>query len=687
MNNLKIKLSGLMIFIILSVLLPGCNQGSISENMNEFKYQTEQFGDTRILRYKIPEFDKLTLRQKTLIYYLHEAALAGRDIFWDQNYRHNLTIRKTLEQVIEHYNGSRDTSDFQEFLLYAKKVFVNNGIHHHYTSQKIIPGFSEEYLIELVNNSPDGEFPLEGTEELNSLLKLLVSILFDPEIDGKLVNLNPNEDLAGTSAINYYSQVNQDEVLSFYGAMVNPNDTTPVMHGLNSQLTKREGQVVENIWRRNEMYSQAIEQIIYWLERALSVAENELQMATIQKLIDFYNTGDLVTFDEYSILWVQDTASEIDFTNGFIEVYNDPFGFKGAYQSMVYMVDHNAADRVNSISSNAQWFENNMPFHDDFKKEQVTGISARAVNVVAVSGDNSPQPPLGVNLPNSDWIRREHGSKSITITNIAEAHHFANLQSGIADEFACNQEEIRLANEYGFLTNNVHTDLHEIIGHGSGKLRAGVADMSITLKNYASVIEETRADLTALYFMTDPKLVELGVLPTAEAAKAQYNHYIKNGLMLQLYRVQPGQNIEQAHMRNRQLIASKALEMGKAENVIEKTFKDGKTCITINNYNRLREIFGEMLKEIQRIKSEGDFEAARNLVETYGVQVDQELLQEVHSRYNRMGMKPYSAFINPIFIPVVRNNRIVDVIIEYPENFLEQMLMYGSKYSLLPVLN
>jgi dipeptidyl-peptidase III len=677
----------LMLNIFLMSTILSCSTGQSNLNMNEFIYQTEQFADTRILRYQVPGFDELSLNQKRLIYYLHEAALAGRDIYWDQNYKHNLTIRKTIEQILEHYNGNRFTIEFQSFILYAKRVFVANGIHHHYSGKKILPDFTEDYLIELINNSPDGEFPVTGVEELNNLIKLLVTIMFDPEVDGIKVNQDPQADMALESAVNFYSGVTQEEVLTFYNNMIDTTNQQPISFGLNSQLTKIEGQLVERIWRSKGMYARSIEQIVSWLEKALAVAENESQRGIIQKLIEFYDTGDLKIFDEYSVLWVQDTLSKIDFTNGFIEVYQDPFGLKGSYQSMVSIADENSASRVKTISHNAQWFEDNLPIHPDFKKDTVTGISARAIHVVALAGDNSPMPPLGVNLPNSDWIRREYGSKSVTITNIAEAIHQANLQNGFISEFACSPEHETLAREHGFLASNLYVDLHEIIGHGSGKLRPGVADMSITLKNYASTIEEARADLAALYFMMDPKMVDFGLIPSIDAGKAMYNHYIMNGMMLQLQRLMPGENIQQTHMRNRQLIASRVMQMGAEQNIIERINNNGKTCFVINDHQKLRDLFGQLLAEVQRIKSEGDYDAARDLVENYGVVADQQLMMEVHQRYEKIGLAAFTAFINPLFIPVVSNDRIIDVTLEYPENFLEQMLYYGKRYSFLPPVN
>jgi dipeptidyl-peptidase-3 len=655
--------------------------------MKEFTYQTEKFADTQILRYKIPGFDELELNDKILIYYLHEAALAGRDIIWDQNYGFNLTIRKTLEEILLHYNGNRTSESYNEFLTYAKRVFVSNGIHHHYSTEKIIPGFSEDYFIELINNSPEGNFPLRGTEEINDFIKFLIPVIFEQDMDKKRVNLSADADMAVESANNFYKNVTQDEVIAFYDSVRKPDNDRPISYGLNSQLEKRNNLIEENVWNTTGMYGSAIQEIVHWLRKALSVADNELQLQIISKLIAYYETGDLKLFDEYNILWVQDTLSKVDFTNGFIEVYGDPFGLKGSYQSMVSIIDYESADRVRKISAKASYFEEKMPFDKAFRKKEVTGISARAIHVAAVAGDNSPTPPLGVNLPNSDWIRKEFGSKSVTITNIAYSYHQANLQSGISEEFACSEEALQWAKKYGFIANNLHTDLHEIIGHGSGQLKPGVDDMSVTLKNYASVIEETRADLIALYFIMDPVLIEMGLIANSDVGKTQYNNYINNGLMLQLQRIEPGKNIEQTHMRNRQLIASKVYEMGKQENVIEKVVVDGKTCFVIHDYKKLQELFGELLKEVQRIKSEGDYEAAKALVEKYAIEVDQQLLAEVHHRYKNLGVPPFSAFINPVYVPVVLNDRIVDVKVEYPEDFLEQMLYYARRYNHLPEIN
>ncbi len=668
------------------LIIQGCTGKKDKNSMENFAYQTEQFADIRILRYNIPGFEKLSLQQKKLAYYLYEAGLAGRDIIWDQNYRYNLIIRKTLEEIILHFNGNRNTAQFQEFITYTKRVFVANGIHHHNSSLKIIPGFSKEYLAELIQNSPESNFPVKSPEEIDQLISTLQNVLFDPTIDAIKTNLNPDEDLLMTSAVNYYSGVSQDEASDFYNNLSSGDNKMPVMWGLNSQLVKSGDDIAESIWRTGGMYSKAIEQIVYWLQKALSVAENQLQKQIIGKLTDFYNNGDLSVFDDYNILWVRDTVSVIDFTNGFIETYTDPLGLKGAWQSMVSAIDNESGQRVQLISANAQWFEDNMPYNEAFKKPMVKGISARAINVIAISGENSPTPPLGVNLPNSDWIRREHGSKSVTITNIARAYYEADFSAGIMTEFAFNNDELELAKNFGFLARNLYTDLHEIIGHGSGQLLPGVADMSITLKNYASVIEETRADLAALYFAIDAALVDRGIVPTLDVGKTFYNQYIRNGMMLQLQRVSPGANIQQAHMRNRQLVAKWVYEKGSSENIIERKSINGKTYFVINDHLKLRNLFGELLTEIQRIKSEGDFIAARNLVENYAIKVDQELLAEVHQRFTSLNIPPFSAFINPVLTPVIRNDRIVDVKVEYPSDFLDQMLFYSRNYSTLTPL-
>lgn len=673
----------------LVLLLMACNPSQPTKDtaMQDFIFQTEQFADIRILRYQIPGFESLSLQQKELLYYLYEAAQAGRDIIWDQNYKHNLLIRKTLEQIILHYNGNREHTSFKAFETYCKQIWVANGIHHHYSTEKILPSFSPDYLITLVNNAPDAQFPIQGDETPNDLLRMLIPMLFDPHYDGKRVNLDPQVDIARESANNFYEGVSQQEVQHFYESLTNSLHPQAPSYGLNSKLMQVNGRLEERVWKRGGMYTQAIEQILFWLQKAARVAENDSQKAVIKKLMAFYESGDLATFDAYSILWVADTASEIDFTNGFIEVYGDPFGLKGSFQAMVSITDHEASLRTAIIASQAQWFEDHLPIHYEYKKEEALGISARAIHAVTFSGDNSPTPPLGVNLPNSEWIRRDHGSKSVTLSNISDAYNEASKQSGVLEEFSFSETEIQMARQYGALASDLHTDLHEIIGHGSGKLQTGVADMGITLKNYASVIEETRADLIGLYYIMDPKMLELGLVPNTDVGRTQYNQYIKNSLMLQLYRIKPGNNLEQAHMRNRQLIASWVYEKGLQDKVIERTQKNGKTYFVIQDYEALQKLFGELLYEVQRIKSEGDYDAARTLVENYGVRVDQAMLKEVHQRYNALNIPPYSAFINPVLVPVYKNKRLIDVKVEYPMDFMQQMMHYGMHYSHLPVIN
>ncbi|RMF59819.1 MAG: dihydrofolate reductase [Calditrichaeota bacterium] len=673
-------------FILLALVLVGCSSQKKTET-NEFKYQTEQFADLRILRYQVPGFDKLTLQQKKLAYYLYQAALSGRDIFWDQNYKHNLCIRRTLEAIVNHYEGDRNSDEFQKFMVYTKRVWFSNGIHHHYSTIKIMPEFSEEYFAHLVKHSPGAQFPLQEGETLDDLIAKLTPIMFDPEVDAKRVNLDPNVDLVMNSACNYYEGVTQKEVEEYYRKLIDPKDPHPISYGLNSKLVKENGRIKERVWKVGGMYSPAIEKIVYWLEKALTVAENDAQKRALELLIKYYKTGDLRTFDEYNIAWVQDTSSTIDVINGFIEVYGDPLGYRGAYESVVSFKDMEATKRIATISSIAQWFEDNSPIMEQHKRDKVKGISAKVITVVVESGDASPSTPIGINLPNSNWIRAEHGSKSVSLGNIIHSYNESSKGSGILEEFWYSPEDIRLAKKYGALAGDLHTDMHEVIGHASGKLEPGVATPKETLKNYASTLEEARADLVALYFILDPKLVEIGVMPSLDVGKVEYNRYIINGLMLQLRRLKPGENLEEAHMRNRQLIAKWAYEMGKSDNVIEKVRKDNKTYFVIRDYQKLRELFGQLLREIQRIKSQGDYQAAKELVESYGVKVDPELHKEVLERYSKLNIAPYAGFINPKLIPVMKGDEIVDVKVEYPDDFTEQMLEYARDYSFLPTYN
>ncbi len=677
------------IFMMIAIIYASCQSipdQTNDDSGNKFRFVTDQFADLQILRYQVPGFEDLTPKEKELVYYLYEAALSGRDIIYDQNFKHNLKIRRTIEAIVNGYPDDKETEEFKNFMVWAKRVWFSNGIHHHYSTRKIIPEISESYFAELIEKST-AEFPLEGEETKSDLIELLTPIIFDPEIASKRVNVDPDVDNVKTSANNFYENVTHDEVMAFYEKMKDPDTHRPVEYGLNSKLVKEDGQVKEKIYRHGGMYTGAIEKIIYWLEKALTVAENNAQQAALSKLIEYYKTGDLKIFDDYNILWVQDTASTVDVINGFIEVYGDAIGMRGAYESVVSIKDKVQTERMKSLEENAQWFENNSPFMDAHKKENVTGISYKVITVVVESGDAAPSTPIGINLPNSDWVRKEHGSKSVSLGNIKDAYTEAAASSGAIEEFVYREEDRQRTREFGTLSENIHTALHEVIGHGSGQLEPGVANPSETLKNYSSALEEARADLVSLYFMIDPKLVEMGIVPSVEVGKAQYDGYIRNGLMLQLRRIEPGENIEQAHMRNRQTVASWVYEKGKAENVIEKIQENGKTYFVVNDYEKLRELFGELLREVQRIKSQGDFEAGKNLIETYGVKVDQELLAEVKSRYEQMGTAPYSGFIQPKLVPVMENDQIVDVTITYPEDFVEQMLEYGEKYSFLPNYN
>ncbi len=657
------------------------------EKPEEFVYQTEQFADLGILRFKVNGFEELSAKQKEMLYYLYEAALAGRDIFYDQNYKYNLKVRKTLEAIVDSYKGDRNSDNFNKFMVYTKRVWFSSGIHHHYSNDKIIPDFLKEYFAELVNNSDASKFNLAEGETIEQLISTLTPVIFDKEIDGKKVNLNPEADLIKTSAVNFYETgLTQKEVEDFYSKMDKKDGPQPIWYGLNSKVVKENGVLKEKVWKVGGMYTPAIEKIVYWLEKASTVAENETQKDALDKLIEYYKTGDLKTWDEYNILWVQDTSSRIDVVNGSVEVYNDPLGHKGSYQSLVSIKDLEATKRINAIGNEAQWFEDNSPIMDEHKKKNVVGISAKVITVVTGAGDVSPSSPVGVNLPNANWIRQQHGSKSVSLGNISESYDKVS-STGVLEEFAFSEEEIRLAKEHGTLAGNLHTDLHEVIGHASGQINPGVGTPKQTLKNYASAIEEARADLIALYYAIDPKLVEIGVMTTIDVGKAEYNSYIRNGLMLQLRRIIPGDNIEESHMRNRQAISKWVYEMGKKDNIIEKKIKDGKTYFVMNDYQKLRELFGQLLREIQKITSEGDFKGAQNFIETYGVKVDPDLHKEVLVRYEKLNVAPYKGFINPKLVPVYEGEKIVDVKIEYPDNFTEQMMDYGKNHSFLPVNN
>lgn len=646
-----------------------------------FNYVVDQFADLQVLRYRVAGFDSLTLQQKKLVYYLSEAALQGRDILFDQNGKYNLQIRRLLETLYVHFTGDRTEEPFLALEVYLKRVWFSNGIHHHYGCDKFVPGFSAEYLKNLILHTDVSLLPLESGETVEAMCDKLFPVIFHPEVMPKRVNQNDGEDLVETSAANYYEGVTQQEAEAFYAAQKAQGDAEhPVMYGMNSRLVKKDGVIQEEVWKVGGLYGKAIEKIIGWLHRAEEVAENDSQRQVIRLLVAFYQTGDLKLFDDYSIQWLKDTASRVDFVNGFIESYGDPLGMKASWESIVNFKDLEATRRTELISSNAQWFEDNSPVNPSFKKERVKGVSAKVITAAMLAGDLYPSSAIGINLPNSNWIRSVHGSKSVTIGNLTDAYNKAARGNGFREEFVYSEAEKELLDNYADLTSDLHTDLHECLGHGSGKLLPGVDPDA--LKAYGSTIEEARADLFGLYYMADAKLVELGLLPDNEAYKAEYYSYMMNGLMTQLVRIEPGAQIEEAHMRNRQLIARWALEKGRDGQVVEWVKKAGKTFVRINDYVRLRELFGQLLAEIQRIKSEGDFEAARALVENYAVKVDAALHAEVLERYSSLHLAPYKGFVNPVYTPQVdENGEITDVTVLYDEGYTEQMLRYSRDYS------
>ena len=675
----------LILMTVAATLLTSCGGSkTTTAEADKFDYTVEQFADLQILRYKVPGFEELTLKQKELIYYLTEAALEGRDILFDQNGKYNLRIRRMLEAVYTNYQGDKTTPDFKNMEVYLKRVWFSNGIHHHYGTEKFVPNFSQEFLKQAVLGIDAQLLPLAKGQTAEQLCAELFPVIFDPTVMPKRVNQADGEDLVLTSACNYYDGVTQKEAESFYSALKDPKDETPVSYGLNSRLVKENGKLEEKVWKVGGLYTQAIEKIVYWLKKAEGVAENEAQKAVITKLIQFYETGNLKDFDEYAILWVKDLDSRIDFVNGFTESYGDPLGMKASWESIVNFKNLEASERTHTISDNAQWFEDNSPVDSRFKKDKVKGVSAKVITAAMLAGDCYPSTPIGINLPNSNWIRHIHGSKSVTIENITEAYEKAAQGNGFNDEFVWSDTERNLMNNYLFQADNLHTDLHECLGHGSGKLLPGVDPDA--LKAYSSTLEETRADLFALYYMADPKILELGLLPSEDAYKAAYYKYMMNGLMTQLTRIEPGKNIEESHMRNRQLIARWAYEHGKADNVVEFAKRDGKTYVVINDYEKLRSLFGKLLAEVQRIKSEGDYESGKNLVEEYGVIVDQDLHNEVLARYENLHIAPYKGFVNPVYTPITdENGNITDIQISYNEGYAEQMLRYSKDYSPLPI--
>ena len=650
--------------------LVSCRQGA---GESDFKYQIDEFADLRIIRYRIDGWEDLSLKQKEYVYHLSEAAKWGRDIYWDQNGQYNLRVRRVLENILENYDGDRDCEEFKDFTVYAKRVFFSNGIHHHYAEDKFFPSCSEEYFMSLMQAVGDGDKCGE-----------MMHVIYDRGFLPSRKSTDPDTDIVAASAVNFYEGVTRDEVEAYYASIADPDDPEPLSYGLNTKVVKdADGRIVELPWKSGGLYGPAIDHIIDELEKAATVAENDLQEQYIATLVDYYRTGDLRLWDKYNIEWLNDTLGTVDFVNGFVEDYNDPLARKGAWEALVNIKDHEASRRSDILSANAQWFEDNSPVDPRFKKAQVKGISAKVINAACLAGDCYPSTPIGINLPNADWIRRDHGSKSVTIANITHAYDYAAQEcpKSTLTEFAWSKKEIELAKKYLTITDEIHTDLHECLGHGSGQLLPGTSPNA--LGEYSSTLEEARADLFGLYYCADPKMVELGIMPDAEAYKAEYSNYIRNGLMVQFSRVELGRPNTEAHMQNRKLIAEWCYEKGLKDKVIEKKVRKGKTYFVVNDYKALRGLFGDLLAEIQRIKSEGDYEAGKALVEKYAVHIDPVLHKEVLERYAALNLKPYGGFVNPDIIPVVENGRVTDYKVEYTDDYLGQMLKYGREYSAL----
>lgn len=653
---------------------------------SDFKYTADRFADLRLIRYQVPGFEELSAKKKELLYYLYKAALSGRDIMYDQNFRHNLQLRKLFEAIVKNEDQLKDDAEYEKFLVYVKRFWFSNGIHHHYSNNKFEADFSKEFFAKAVNELDEASLPLKEGQSKAQMLEELTEVIFNPTIAPKKVSLDPEKDLVLESAINFYGEdVTQAEVEAYYAGL-DKVENNPPEYGLNTQLVKKDGKIVANTWKVGGLYSEAITEIVKWLEKASAVAENEQQKLALDRLVTYYKSGNVSDWDAYNIAWVNDTNSRTDVVNGFIEVYNDPLGYKGSFESVVSFKDMEATKRIEAVSKEAQWFEDNSPIMEEHKKENVKGITGKVITVVVEAGDASPSTPIGINLPNNGWIREQHGSKSVSLGNIVHAYEMSSKEGKSSlTEFAYSQEEIDRAKEYGSIADLLHTDLHEVIGHASGKVNPGIGTPKETLKNYASTLEEGRADLVALYFLYDEKLIEMGLIPSLEAGKVAYDDYIKNGLMLQLRRLELGEQVEEAHMRNRQMIAKWVYEKGAADKVVEKKMKDGKTYFVVNDYAKLRDLFGQLLRELQRIKSEGDYEAGKALVENYAVEVDPEIHKEVLARFEALNSAPYGGFINPVLTPVEENGKIVDVKLEYPDDFKGQMLYYGENYSFLPV--
>ena len=650
-----------------------------------FKVEAEAFADLQVLRYQVPGFNQLSLQQKQLSYYLYEASLAGRDIFYDQKSKYGILLRKTLEAAYGTYNGDKNNPDWKKFEGYCGRFWFSTGNHHHYGNEKFIPECSFDYFSTVIKGSDSSQLPKDAGESVDAFLTRIKPIVYDLKFEPKLVDQSPNIDNVKASSVNFYEGVTQKEVEAFYSKFDSKGNAP--MWGLNSKLMKENGQVVEKVWKVGGMYSAAIEKIVSWLQKAVTVAENEQQKKALQLLIEYYQTGDLKKFDEYNIAWVNDVNSRIDVENGFIEVYADPIGKKATYESVVSLKDMEATKKIKAIADQAQWFEDNSPLMPEHKKKTVKGIIGKAITTIVEAGDLAPNTAIGINLPNNEWIRKEHGSKSVSLSNIIYSYNVAGAKSGVVDEFALNDTVAMRMKKWGALAADLHTDMHECIGHASGQINPGVETTDKTLKNYASALEEGRADLVALYYIMDQKLIDIGVMPSLEVGKTEYDSYLMNGLMTQLTRLKPGSQVEEAHMRNRQMIARWVYEKGKKDNVVAFVKKDGKTYVQINDYTKLRDLFGQLLREIQRVKSEGDFNAGKNLIENYGVKVDPVLHKEILERYAKLNVKPYRGFIQPRLAPVMDGDKITDVKIEYPTSFFEQMMEYAKKYSFLPVKN
>lgn len=678
----------LMIGIMLTVTMANyANQATKTTGTGDFEYIVDRFADIEILRYRVPGIEELTLQQKRLLFHLSEAALMGRDILFDQNNRYNLAIRRSLEAIYIHDKTDRNDPQFKALETYLKRIWFANGIHHHYSEDKFKPDFTAEYFAACIRRLDEKNIPLRKNQTVDQWLAEITPIIFRPDIMPKRTVQSTDIDPIVASSNNYYEgDITLEEVESFYANMKKPDDPTPVSYGLNSRLVKKDGRLFEETWKVGGLYTEAIEQIIIELEKATPFTENDQQKAVIETLIEYYRTGDLKTFDAYAILWVNDMQSAVDFVNGFTETYGDPLGMKASWESTVNFINLEATKRTQIISNQAQWFEDHSPTDPRFKKKEVKGVSAKVITVAMLGGDCYPSTPIGINLPNADWIRRDHGSKSVTIENITQAYDKASQGNGFNDEFAWSETERDLMKKYGYMTDNLHTDLHECLGHGSGMTLPNTD--TDALKTYSSTLEETRADLFALYFLADNKIIELGLLPDSEAYKSEYYKFMMNGLMTQLARIEAGKDIEEAHMRNRQLIARWVYEKGKAGNIVELKERAGKTYVVVNDYNKLRELFGKLLAEVQRIKSEGDFEAGKQLVETYGIKVDPKLHHEVINRYAKLNLAPYKGFVNPVMTEVKNeSDEVIDIKLDYTEEYTRQMLRYSEKYSFLPTYN